>query len=85
MRTRQYFQFDKVDDHKGSWVQSGYLLMPGEVDEFKSLVELLGFPYAFSRITGKDFTEFRNVKLVVEIIPEEYFGTGSRVSLGANV
>lgn len=70
MRTRQYFKFEKIDESKGAWVESGYLLMPNEVTEFERLMsDRVGFSFnqAFQRLTGRDANDgIRNVTLFLE-------------------
>ena len=70
----QRFEFNKYDSHHGKVDKAGFLLMPGEVEEFKRLIDLeLGFDYAFQRLSGKAIFDdagnrvYFDIKLVVEI------------------
>jgi hypothetical protein len=65
------FQFKKYNEYRGAWEDAGFLLMPGEVKEFHTMIERgLSFDYAFTRLTGKAMSELQGIKLVVEYHPE---------------
>lgn len=71
LKQRQRFEYKKHNAYRGAWEEAGFLLMPGEVAEFHQLIERgLSYDYAFTRITGKVFGDLREVKLVVEYLPE---------------
>lgn len=73
MKTRQGFKYYKLNEYRGAWERSGYLLQFSEVAEFNRLINELNYTFekAFTRLTGKDMSEFRDVSLVVEYLPNE--------------
>jgi hypothetical protein len=70
VKTKQYFKYKYYNDYKGAYDDSGYLVVPDEVEYFKKLVNELGFTYekAFERITGRDSTRTKDLTLIVEYV-----------------
>lgn len=68
MKTRQYFQAKRFNAYSGSWEDWGNLLLPSDVDQFKELVSVIGFDKAFTRMTGKNIEDFRDIRLVQEFL-----------------
>jgi hypothetical protein len=72
----QKFTFLRYNPETKTWEQKGYLLMPNEVTEFICLQSKdygLSFEYAFERITGKLFSDLKDVKLVIEYTEVETY------------
>lgn len=72
MKSRQYFKYDKYNEQRGAFEEAGYLLMLEDVTEYKRLVSEVDFTpmEAFMRLTGKDVSELKNIRLIQEWVVE---------------
>jgi hypothetical protein len=64
MKTKLFPAFSMIDK-KG--IEKRFLLMPKEALEFLEVSERVSPHYAFERITGKSFNEYRGVWLSISI------------------
>lgn len=64
MKTKLFPRFSMID-HKG--IEKGFLLMPNEIKDFLEVSERVSPHYAFERLTGKSFSDYKGVWLSIGI------------------
>lgn len=64
MKTKIFPAFSMIDKQG---IEKRFLLMPNEAKEFLEVSERVSPHYAFERITGKSFDDFRGVWLSIAI------------------